>query len=102
MTFPEYLAKLAPPPAKGSLHSEPFFANPPYDLSNPAAGKPVAAFFEQKDCAGCDTLHRKVLSQPATRTQLKRFHVIQLDRWSDTPVVSRQGARPAPDAGPTS
>ena len=92
-TFPEYLAKLAPPPAKGMLHAEPFFAKPPYDLSKPAGGKPVAVFFEQKDCAGCDTLHRDVLSQSATQTQLRRFHVIQLDRWSDTPVVTPAGSR---------
>jgi thioredoxin-related protein len=93
MTFPEYLARLAPPPAKGALHAEPFFASPPYDLRKPVGGKPVAVFFEQKDCAGCDTLHRGILNQPATLTQLKRFHVIQLDRWSDTPVVTPAGSR---------
>ena len=93
MTFPEYLAKLTQPPAKGALHGEAFFAKPPYDLSQPAGGKPVAVFFEQKDCAGCDALHREILSQPATRTQLKRFHVIQLDRWSDTPVVTPAGRK---------
>src|SRR3990167_2362179 len=33
VTFREYLAKQAPPPAKGALHSQPFFAKPPHDLT---------------------------------------------------------------------
>jgi len=91
LSFREYLAKQAPPAARGKLNAEPFFAKPPYDLSESAGGKPVAVFFEQKDCAGCDTLHREILSQAATLKELKRFHAIQLDRWSDTPVVTPAG-----------
>lgn len=90
MSFREYLARSAPPPAAGRLHDEPFFAKPPYDLARPS-GKPVAVVFEQKDCAGCDELHKKVFSQPETRRQLARFHVVQFDRWSDTPVVTPAG-----------
>jgi len=91
LSFREYLAKQAPSAARGKLNAEPFFAKPPYDLSESAGGKPVAVFFEQKDCAGCDTLHREILSQAATLKELKRFHAIQLDRWSDTPVVTPAG-----------
>ena len=91
MAFREYLAKQVSPPAEGTLHTEPFFAKPPYDLSKSAGGKPVAVFFEQKDCAGCDVLHSEILSQPATLEQLERFYVIQLDRWGDTPVVTPAG-----------
>ncbi|MBI3777995.1 MAG: thioredoxin fold domain-containing protein [Gammaproteobacteria bacterium] len=91
MTFREYLAKQSPPPAKGTLHPEPFFVGPPYDLSKVPAAKPVAVFFEQKDCAGCDRMHAEMLSDPETRKQLDRFHAIQLDRWSDTPVVTPAG-----------
>jgi thioredoxin-related protein len=93
MAFRDYLAKQAPPAARGGLQTEPFFVKPPYDLSKTADGKPVAVFFEQKDCAGCDALHREILSQPATLKELKRFHAIQLDRWSDTPVVTPAGSR---------
>ncbi|MEK7191515.1 MAG: thioredoxin fold domain-containing protein [Pseudomonadota bacterium] len=88
----EHLARLAPLSAAGRLHDEPFFAKPPYDLSR-AAGKPIAVVFEQKDCIGCDELHQKVFSLPETRHQLARFHVIQLDRWGDTPVVTPAGVR---------
>lgn len=93
ITFREYLAGLAPPAAKGALHPEPFFAKPPHDLSKIASGKPLAVFFEQKDCAGCDRMHGEMLGDPDTRKQIGRFHAIQLDRWSDTPVVTPAGRR---------
>jgi thioredoxin-related protein len=91
ISFREYLAKLAPPPAKGALHPEPFFAKSPHDLSKMTSGKPLAVFFEQKDCAGCDRMHGETLSEPETLKLIGRFHAIQLDRWSDTPVVTPAG-----------
>jgi len=93
VTFREYLAKQAPPPAKGALHSQPFFAKPPHDLTRSPAGKPVAVFFEQKDCAGCDRMQEEMAGNPATLDLLKRFHVIQLDRWGDMPVVMPTGRK---------
>lgn len=92
--FAAYLARVAPPAGgKPALHSAPFFENPPYDLRPRGSTKPIAVFFEQKDCVGCDELHRKVFPQPETRVQLKRVRAIQLDRWSDTPVVTPSGER---------
>lgn len=91
ITFRAYLAKLVPPPAKGALHPEPFFAKPPHDLSKMASGKPLAVFFEQKDCAGCDRMHGETLNEPETLKLIGRFHAIQLDRWSDAPVVTPAG-----------
>lgn len=93
MTFKEYLAKQSPPPAKGKLHAQPFFASPPHDLSRIAGVKPIAVFFEQKDCSGCDRLHDVVLKDRTTMEILKRYHVIQLDRWGDTPVVTPAGKK---------
>lgn len=90
--FAAYLTRVAPRAAGATpLHKEPFFEAPPYDLR--AGRKPVVVFFEQKDCLGCDELHRDILKQPQTRTQLKRLRAIQLDRWSDTPVVTPTGKR---------
>ncbi|MDH3514424.1 MAG: thioredoxin fold domain-containing protein [Gammaproteobacteria bacterium] len=93
MTFKEYLAGQSPPPARGLLQPQPFFAQPPHDLSRVTGGKPVAVFFEQKDCTGCDRLHDVVFKEAATLDQIKRFHVIQLDRWSDMPVVTPEGKK---------
>jgi len=91
ITFRESLAKLAPPAAKGALHLEPFFAKPPHDLSKIVPAKPLAVLFEQKDCAGCDRMHSEMFGDPDTLKQINRFHVIQLDRWSDMPVVTPAG-----------
>lgn len=91
-SFPDYLAKLDPPAAAGRLHPQAFFAAPPHDLTR-ARGAPVVVFFEQKDCADCDRLHRDVFTQPATLAQVRRFHTIQLDRWDDMPVITPQGER---------
>lgn len=90
-TFRDYLARTMPAPAKGVLQPEPFFAKPPYDLSQVAGDKPVAVFFEQKDCAGCDRMHKEISGDPETMKLLKRFHAIQLDRWSTTSVVTPSG-----------
>lgn len=92
MTFSQYLATQSPAPTAGVLHAEAFFVPPPHDLRKLKA-KPIAVFFEQKDCSGCDTLHKNIFRQPATREQLKRFHVLQLDRWSDAPLVTPQGEK---------
>jgi len=91
MTFPEYYAKLNPSPSKGVLHSEPFFSKPPHNLEKIASGKPLAVFFEQKDCVGCDQMHSKVLHDPETLKLIGRFNVIQLDRWGNTPVITPDG-----------
>lgn len=90
--FREYLAKLSPPPASGTLRAMPNFAAAPYDLAA-VRDRPVMVLFEQKDCAGCDRLHETILPLAETQEQVKRFHAIQLDRWSDTPVVTPSGER---------
>lgn len=93
MTFREYLAKQAPAPAKGMLQPQRYFAKPPHDLSKNSTGKPVAVFFEQKDCAGCDRMHEEMTGSAATMDLLKRFHVVQLDRWSATTLVTPAGKK---------
>jgi thioredoxin-related protein len=90
-SFAAYLERVAPPAAPGALIDEPFFLRPPYDLAT--TGLPVVVFFEQRDCDECRDLHRDVLSSDDTRRQLSRFRPVQLDRWSDTPVVTPGGER---------
>lgn len=90
-SFREYYAKTAPPASKGELHAEPLFAKPPHDFTYKKGAKPLAVFFEQKDCSPCDRLHEKVFPLPATQEQLKRFTVVQLDRWGTEPVTTPEG-----------
>lgn len=90
--FRAYYARVSPPAATGKLHAHPAFAKPPYDFSKPS-GKPLAVFFEQKQCSDCDRLHRDVMSRKETAAQLKRFKAVQLDMWADTPVVTPSGEK---------
>lgn len=91
--FRQYYAKRSPPPAAGKLHKEAFFAEPPYDFSKTTGAKPVAVFFEQKDCSGCDALHTNILKQSATLEQINRFESFQLDRWANTRIVTPAGEK---------
>ena len=91
--FRSYYAGLSPPKTAGRLHHEAFFMRPPYRLARGKGSRPLAVFFEQKDCPGCDALHANIFKKPATREHLARYDVVQLDMWSDTPVVTPAGKR---------
>ena len=91
MTYREYLALHARPAGAGTLRTESFFAPPPYDFSGDASGQPLAVFFEQTQCPNCETLHEHVLKDSETRAVIERVRSVQLDMWSDTPVVTPAG-----------
>ena len=75
------------------LIAEPFFKSPPYNLdrTDGKSNRPVAVFFEQKQCPNCETLHDKVLVDEETRNLLNKFDVVQFDMWSDQPLVATTG-----------
>lgn len=79
----------------GDLNEQSFFALPPHDLTlsdNQPWARPLAVFFEQKQCPNCDSLHQKVLTDPDTRTVIEKFKVVQLDMWSkDTMIILPNG-----------
>ncbi len=91
LAFRDFLAQHEPPAARGELHAQDFFRPPPYDLRG--LKRPIAVFFEQKDCPACDALHEKVLADAETREEAKKLHAIQLDLWADTPVITPAGQR---------
>ncbi len=90
LSYHDYFASQHPIPASGRLNTEPFFRGPPYTLVRKAdsATRPLAVFFEQSQCRNCDTLHQKILKDPPTRKLAEQFESVQLDMWSDTPVVT--------------
>lgn len=90
-TFRDYYRKSIPVKSSGKLISESFYIKPPYNLEKLAAQKPLAVFFEQKQCPGCDALHNNIFRKPETLEQLKKYNVVQLDMWSDTPLVTPEG-----------
>lgn len=92
ITFREYLAAAMPAGATGDLNRQAFFVPPPHDLAaSPEAARPIAVFFEQRQCPACDTLHNEVLAGGETGTALEPFTAIQLDMWSDQPLVTPAG-----------
>ncbi len=88
--YRDYIAANTPPATGGSLIKEDFFKPAPYQLQR-RGNRPLAVFFEQKDCPSCAELHQKVLTDPETRAVLRQLDVVQLDMWSKTPVTTPQG-----------
>ena len=72
---------------------EHFFQSPPFilDRSVSQANRPLAVFFEQKQCPNCEILHKKVLIDEESRKLLTEYEVVQLDMWLDTPLISTSG-----------
>lgn len=96
-SFRDYLERADPPPRfePEDLNPQPFFAPPPFalDRSRLPASRPLAVFFEQGDCHACDILHGGPLASEVIRGQLSMFDAVQLDMWSDTPVLTPSGER---------
>jgi thioredoxin-related protein len=95
LTFNAFLDAHLAAAGSGDLHPEPFFLPPPYALArnHVAADRPLAVFFERADCADCDRLHKKVLTDPATRALVEQFEAVQLDMAANIPVLTPGGER---------
>lgn len=93
-SFRDYVAGLeAAEAGAGSLIAEPFLRQTADLRRSGAGGRPLAVFFEQKDCPDCATLHRRVLSDPEVRKQLARVDAVQLDMWSRSPITTPDGGQ---------
>ncbi len=79
----------------GDLNEEDFFAAPPFNLdrSRFPSERPLAVFFEQGECHACDVLHGQALDEPSIYKPFEEFDNVQLDMWSDTPVITPSGER---------
>ncbi len=78
----------------GDLNEADFFALPPYNLDRRMpSDRPLVVFFEQGDCHACDVLHGQALREPAILSEFGQLDSVQLDMWSDTPVVTPSGER---------
>ncbi len=76
------------------LNEESFLSPPPYNLDRRLpAERPLAVFFEQGDCHPCDVLHGQVLRAPAIKHHFGELDSVQLNMWSDTPVITPAGKR---------
>ena len=92
-TLREYAHAARAPPTGGAMIPEPFFMQPPYILTRGPGARPLAVFFERPGCARCEALHRGPLADEETRALLARFDAVQLDAWSQMPVMTPSGRR---------
>ncbi len=96
-SFPQYLARGedAPKFEPGDLNEEDFFASPPFNLdrSRISAQRPLVVFFEQGECHACDVLHGDPLRDPGIYQRFREFDNVQLDLWTDAPVITPDGKR---------
>ena len=94
-SFHDYYASVMPAPSSGELNRQDFFTSPPYMLrrDESSSSPPLAVFFEQAKCPNCDTMHRKTFQDPPTRALIDQFENVQLDMWSDTPLITPEGKR---------
>lgn len=90
--YRDYLAANRPVAPGESLTSEVYFQAPPY-LLNTREAKPLAVFFEQTQCPDCERLHQEVLIDEEIKALLNAYDVVQLDMWSQTPLITPQGER---------
>ena len=87
-------AREVPKQASGNLISQDFFLKNATDLRRRGkAPKPLAVFFEQKDCPDCEVLHRRVLADPETRAVIAKFDSVQFDMWSRDLITTPEGKR---------
>lgn len=92
--FRDFVAARELPKQTGALTPQPYFQKAATDLRRQGApARPLAVFFEQKDCPDCAVLHRRVLADPDARQALAAFDNVQLDMWSAQPVVTPAGER---------
>ena len=95
VAFRDFVARReVPKQASGDMIRQDFFLKDALDLrrrgKNP---KPLAVFFEQKDCPDCEVLHRRVLADPEARAALKQFDNVQYDMWSRQTITTPDGKR---------
>lgn len=93
-TFGKFsLAKKEKQMKEGELHKEDFFTRDNLNLNRKkkSVEKYLAVFFEGKNCKDCDLLHEKTLHDKTTRDLVRQFDTIQLDRFSDTAVITPDG-----------
>ena len=93
LSFNEFLLEQQPVKA-GLLIAEDFFlSNTDLALLAGKADKPLAIYFESTDCVECTTLHKRVLTDPATRQLVNKMNNVQLDIHSESLLKTVDGQK---------
>lgn len=78
--------------ASGELIDEDFFLDQT-DLREiiSTSNKPLVVYFESPSCAECETMHRRILGDSATRKLVLQAENVQLNPASDEPLITPAG-----------
>lgn len=92
-TFTNFIESRSSAPSSKSLLQRSYFTGSTTELGPrpDKAEKPLLLMFEQGSCKNCETLHDKVLSQPASQKLVKQFDVYQIDIWGREKIVDIAG-----------
>ena len=94
-SFRSYLARAETAYSYGqdSLNEYAEFHKPAYlnDYYQHKHDKPLLVVFERKRCHACDVLHAGPLNEPQIKKLLTDVNAVQLDMWSEAPVVTPVG-----------
>lgn len=97
--FRDYVAereKDTPRKSSGDMIPQEFFLKNITDLRRQGkATKPLAVYFEQKDCPDCEVLHRRVIADPDVKKALAKFDNVRFDMWSRDMITTPDGKRMA-------
>jgi thioredoxin-related protein len=95
LAFRDFVAaREVPRQASGEMIKQDFFLKNATDLRRRGQqARPLAVFFEQKDCPDCEVLHRRVLADPEARAAIAKFENVQFDMWSRDMIVTPDGKR---------
>lgn len=84
-SFARYLAQFKSRLANQSLESAAWVQTGTVDATIEQG--PMIVLFEEPDCENCRLLHTRTFQRPEAKPLLAQFKIIQLNRWSDQPVI---------------
>jgi thioredoxin-related protein len=94
ISFAEFQKNYLREPDSGVLHDEPFFRKQPYVFDRRRQStRPLAVFFEQQNCSGCDEMHATALKADLTRQLLSRFDVYRVNLHGKEAVTTPGGTQ---------
>lgn len=88
--------KSTPKKSSGEMIPQDFFLKNVTDLRRKGqAAKPLAVYFEQKDCPDCQVLHHRVIADPEVKKALAKFDNVRFDMWARDMITTPDGKRMA-------
>jgi thioredoxin-related protein len=92
-TFADFAASRAPREARGKLHAEGGFLEPPLRLAEnrDLSMRPLLVMFEQPVCKDCDELHDDILRREPVAYSLSAFDAAIVDTFSRDPIQTPDG-----------